>query len=366
MNTYSFAPKWYVMAKPVGARCNLRCDYCYYLHSSDSTSCACIERVDEVATHRWLEEYIRQYVQLTPEHNEVVFCWHGGEPLLRPLSFYKEVVRLQRPYTANYTISNVIQTNGTLLTDDWCAFFHDEGWKVGVSIDGPEHIHNRYRNHSFQQVMEGIERLFRHQVDYTLMAVITDYSAQYPHEVYDFLTRLGSPFLQFEPQCEQGSVGQVSAEAFGAFYNTLFDTWYERQDMGRVYIDLFDTTLALLMGYPSPSCIYSERCGNAPVVEKNGDVYCCDHYVPQARLGNLLDTPLLHLVMDERMQAFGAQKMPVAASCKACPFLSLCYGGCPRHRDSRGINRLCEGYQAYFQHTLPYFQEMAAVIRERL
>ena len=357
---YRFAPKWYVMAKPAGARCNLHCDYCYYLHSGGK-DCA-----DGETVRKWLEEYIRQYVQLTPENEEVVFCWHGGEPLLRPLSFYREAVRLQRAYAGRHLITNVIQTNGTLLTDEWCAFLHDEGWRVGVSIDGPEHVHNRYRNRSFGRVMSGIERLYRHRVDYTLMAVVTDYSAKYPQEVYDFLTRLGTPFLQLEPQCEAGSVGQVSAETFGNFCNTLFDIWYGRQDMGKVYIDLFEATLALLMGFPSPTCIYSERCGNAPVVEADGDVYACDHYVPRVRLGNLFETPLLDLLTDGRMQAFGARKMPTAAECKACPFLRLCYGGCPRHRDADGVNVLCEGYKAYFRHTVPRFQEMATTIRTRL
>lgn len=373
-----FSPKWYVMAKPAGAHCNLHCDYCYYRSTAGDTiyegrftkdnlrfrevSARCSLR--EGADTQFLDTYIRQYIQLTPVGEEVVFIWHGGEPLLRPLSYYQEAVRLQKHHADGHPVSNIVQTNGTLLTDEWCRFFHDEQWTVGISIDGPEEVHNRYRGTSFARVMQGIERLQKHAVSYTVMAVISDESARQPLQVYHFLRRLGTPFLQLEPQAEPHLAGMVSPQEFAAFYNAVFDEWYAH-DIGNVYIELFDNTLAMVMGYPSSTCIYSPRCGNAPVVEADGMLYCCDHYVPQAPLGNIFDTPLLPLLSGERMFRFGQQKMPTANRCASCQFLSLCYGGCPRHRDATGVNRLCKGYQAFFRHTLPYFNAMAATIRQK-
>lgn len=346
------------MAKPCGARCNLQCSYCYYRNNNPQTEWGVSKQDTE-----WLTAYIRQYIQLTPVGEEVVFIWHGGEPLLKPLAFYQEAVQLQKQFADGHPISNIIQTNATLLQEEWCRFFHDEQWTVGVSVDGPKEIHERYRGASFQRTMQGVEWLQKYGVAYTIMGVITEESALKPIEVYRFLRQLGTPFLQFEPQCEPHLPGRLSAEDFARFYCAVFDEWYVH-DIGKIYVELFDNTLAMLMGYPSSTCISSEQCGNALAIEMNGDVFACDHYVPELRLGNLFSESLLSLLSHPELGGLAAAKMPTAAACRSCEYLRLCYGGCPRYRDEEGKHILCEGYKAFFRHTLPRFQQMSNAIQD--
>ncbi|MGM9825507.1 MAG: anaerobic sulfatase maturase [Paludibacteraceae bacterium] len=347
----------YVMAKPCGARCNLRCEYCYYRDNIQRT-----DRSETETEKEWLSAYVRQYIQMKPLGEEVVFIWHGGEPLLKPIRFYEEVVRLQKQYADGHPISNILQTNGTLLNEEWCRFFHDEQWTVGISVDGPKEVHEHYRGACFQRVMQGVELLHKYGVAYTIMGVITGESARHPLEVYRFVRQLGTRFLQFEPQCEPYLPGRVSAEDFARFYCSVFDEWYAH-DIGKVYIELFDNTLAMLMGYPSSTCVFSDHCGNALAVEANGDVFACDHFVPELRLGNLFSDSLLSLLSHPELRGLAEAKMPTASSCLSCEYLRLCYGGCPRYRDEEGKHVLCEGYKTFFQHTLPRFQHMATVIR---
>ncbi len=382
----AFSPflRRYVMAKPTGSRCNLGCAYCYYLPTAEVVRQAVMS--DEV-----LEAYIRQYIGLSPVGEEVSFCWHGGEPLLLPRSFYERALALQRKYADGHPITNVIQTNGTLLTDDWCRFFAENQFLVGISLDGDEDCHDHYRTSragggSFRSAMEGVERLNRYGVDYNILAVINDYTAARPLQVYRFLRSVGTPYLQFAPNVERLPSGQltpssVSPEAFGDFYCAVFDEWYAH-DIGRTFVELFDTTLALLMGFPPPSCIFGETCGNAAVLEANGDVYCCDHFVaPPERLGNILSTPLRDMLYSPVLQAFGEQKNDLSLQCQSCECIRLCHGECPKNRfrtenavgtkggkapsvseNDTPKNYLCEGYRRYFEHTLPYFKRMQAHI----
>ncbi|MGN0236262.1 MAG: anaerobic sulfatase maturase [Paludibacteraceae bacterium] len=350
------------MAKPCGPKCNLRCDYCYYRDGIRSAGISSFGQASGKESE-WLSAYIRQYIQLRPLGEEVVFIWHGGEPLLQPVAFYQEAVRLQKQYADGHPISNIIQTNGTLLNEEWCRFFHDEQWMVGVSVDGPKEIHEHYRGACFPQVMKGVELLRKHGTAYTVMGVITDRSARQPLEVYRFLRQLGTCFLQFEPQCEPSLPGRVSPEAFAHFYCSVFDEWYTH-DIGKVYIEMFDNTLAMLMGYPSSTCVFSDHCGSALALEANGDVFACDHFVPELHLGNMFSTPLLSLLSHPELRSLAEAKMPAAPSCLSCEYLRLCYGGCPRYRGEDGRHILCEGYKACFRHTLPRFRHMATVIRE--
>lgn len=310
-----------------------------------------------------LSSYIRQYIDLHSD-GEVEFCWHGGEPLLAGLPFFNRVIELQKQYGQGLQIYNVVQTNGTLLTDEWCEWLKEHHFLVGLSLDGPEHCHDHYRHTaigtgSFKQVIEGVERLNQYGVEYNLMAVINDYTAQYPLDVYRFLRGLGTPYLQFSPNVERDKTGRltpssVSPEAFGHFYCEVFDEWLSH-DRGRTYIQLFDSTLASLLGYAPEVCLFGERCGHAAVLEADGSLYCCDHFATQPYyLGNILTIPLAQLMTSERMLAFAAQKTATLTErCRQCEFLNLCQGECPKNRLYPNTeNYLCAGYHAFFTHSV--------------
>lgn len=353
----------YMMVKPAGQRCNLRCDYCYYLLSGQARTTKATQMSDEL-----LEQYIRQYIAIQPEGVPVEFCWHGGEPLLRDRSFYEKAIALQQHYAQGRPILNIIQTNGTLMTDDWCRFFREQGWLVGISIDGPEPLHDRYRSvlghGTFAQVMQAIERMQRHGVEYNLMTVIHRDNARQPLETYWFLRSLGTPYLQFSPNVEwQPGTDQLLPSAvdpldFGQFYCTIFDEWFAH-DVGRVFVQLFDATLALLMDQAPGVCLYGEQCGHATMLEADGSVYCCDHFATDAyRLGNLMTNPLSQMLHSDTMQQFRSLKPTLQKACGDCEYRSLCHGECPKNR-----RYLCAGYRQYFAHTLPIFEHMKIHIR---
>lgn len=329
-----------------------------------------------------LERYISSYLELQPDGAEVVFCWHGGEPLLSGQSFYERVMELQQRYRGNHVVLNTIQTNGTLLTEEWCRWLRDHRFLVGISIDGPEDVHDYYRRNgsgrgSFVQVMEGIERMQRMGVEYNIMAVINDRTAAEPLRVYRFLRSLGTPYLQFSPNVERIgnrlTPSSVSAEAFGRFYCSIFDEWYNG-DIGQTYVQLFDATLASLMQQPSGVCLYGEQCGHAAVLEADGTVYCCDHFATREyKVGNMMDSSAHDLFFGERMLAFRAKKGDLHEDCRSCPYLELCYGECPKNRfavheqdHAPYRNYLCEGYKMYFQHTMPRFLHMKQEILQTL
>ena len=386
MNTFApFARPMYIMAKPVGSLCNLACHYCYYLEKAKLYQ----DNPRQIMTDELLEKFIKEYIE-SQTMPQVLFTWHGGETLMRPLDFYKKVVALQRKYAGGRTIDNCIQTNGTLLTDDWCRFFHDNHWLVGVSIDGPQEFHDEYRKNkqgkpSFVKVMQGINLLNKHQVEWNALAVVNDFNADYPLDFYHFFKDIGCRYIQFTPIVErlfQHSDGRdlasgvegatetvtdfsVTPEQWGNFLCTIFDEWV-RNDVGEYFIQLFDATLANWVGEQPGVCSLAKNCGHAGVIEFNGDVYACDHFVfPQYKLGNIYSKSLVEMMYSEKQLQFGrdkSEKLPT--QCKECQYLFACNGECPKNRFCKtasgetGLNYLCKGYYQYFDHVAPYMDFM--------
>lgn len=381
---YPFARPLYVMTKPVGAVCNLACAYCYYLEKANLYK----DTSKHVMSDELLEKFIREYIGSQTMH-EVLFTWHGGETLMRPLSFYRKVVELQRQYAGGHAIDNCIQTNGTLLTDEWCEFFKENNWLVGISIDGPQEFHDEYRKNrsgrpSFAKVMQGIRLLNKHGVEWNAMAVVNDYNADYPLEFYHFFKEIGCRYIQFAPIVERLSEHEdgrylatplqpgeqladfsVSPEQWGNFLCTLFDEWV-RNDVGQIFIQLFDSTLANWVGEQPGVCSMAKTCGHAGVMEFNGDVYACDHYVfPEFKLGNIYQQTLVEMMYSERQMEFGQMKQKsLPAQCRACEFLFACNGECPKNRFATtasgepGLNYLCKGYHRFFKYVAPYMDYM--------
>ncbi len=384
--TYApFAKPLYVMVKSVGSVCNLACDYCYYLEKANLYK----ENPHHVMSEQLLEKFVKEYIE-SQTMPQVMFTWHGGETLMRPLSFYKKAVELQKKYAGGRTIDNCIQTNGTLLNDEWCAFFKENNWLVGVSIDGPQEFHDEYRKNkhgrpSFLKVMKGISLLKKHGVDWNAMAVVNDFNADYPLDFYHFFKDLGCQFIQFTPIVEritshadgrhlasmadevEGKLADfsVSPEQWGNFLCTLFDEWV-KEDVGKIYIQLFDSTLANWVGEQPGVCTMAKACGHAGVMEFNGDVYSCDHFVfPEYKLGNIYSNNLLEMMYSDRQIAFGQDKFKsLPKQCKACKYLFACNGECPKNRFSKtadgepGLNYLCKGYYQFFDHVAPYMDFM--------
>ena len=371
---------FHILAKPIGALCNLRCAYCYYLEKEKMYPGRKASRFR--MTGETLESLIRSGIQSRlPWQKEIHFSWQGGEPLLMGLKFFKKVLALQKACAPDgVAVRNDLQTNGTLISDDFARFFHDHSFLIGVSIDGPEALHDRFRldasgRGSFKAVMRGIERLDRHKAEYNLLTVVQEHNSRYPEDVYRFLVSLGSAFIQFIPLVEKKADGTVNprsvgGKAWGNFLNRVFHLW-RLHDVGAVFIQHFDTTLGLGMGLPSALCVHARECGRALAVEHNGDLFSCDHYVdPEHKLGNIRRTSLSSLAESERQRAFGREKQTTLSStCRRCEFLPLCNGGCPKDRIGRdGAEKthwLCSGYKAFFEESLPYFSAMAEALRHR-
>lgn len=385
LNITPFARPLYVMVKSVGSVCNLSCDYCYYLEKSKLYK----EAKNHVMSEDLLEKFIDEYInsQTMPQ---VLFTWHGGEPLMRPISFYKKAVELQKKYARGRTIDNSIQTNGTLLTDEWCRFFKENNFLVGVSIDGPQEFHDEYRKNrqgqpSFAKVMKGIELLKKHGVEYNAMAVVNDFNADYPLDFYHFFKEIDCHYIQFTPIVERISQRadglslsspiqnekaeltdfSVSPEQWGNFLCAIFDEWV-REDVGNYYIQLFDSTLANWIGEQPGVCSMAKNCGHAGVMEYNGDVYSCDHFVfPEYKLGNLYSNTLVEMMYSDKQTKFGeAKSKTLPTQCKECEFLFACNGECPKNRftftetGEPGLNYLCKGYHKFFKHIAPYMDFM--------
>lgn len=379
-----FGSPLYVMLKPAGARCNLGCDYCYYsekklLSNNDSA----------ILSDELLERFIQLYIeaQTIPQ---VLFTWHGGEPLLRPINFYQRAMKLQRIHSHGHHIDNCLQTNGTLLNDEWCRFFRDNGWLIGISIDGPEWMHDAYRRDhhgraTHTQVMHGIELLEKHGVEWNALAVATNLTAQFPLDFYHFFKQIGCHYLQFTPVVERtflhpdgrtlahaAQTGplpltpqSITPEGWGRLLCTLFDEWV-RMDVGSTFIQLFDATLANWVGEAPGICALSPTCGHAAIMETNGDVYSCDHFVfPEYRLGNIHTHTLVEMLYAPQQMRFGqAKSTSLPNQCLQCPWKFACHGECPRNRfcytteGEPGLNYLCKGYQRFFAHCAPYMDFM--------
>lgn len=380
-----FAKPLYVMLKPAGAHCNLACKYCYYLEKNKLYPTAQRHLMsDEI-----LEQFTREYIE-AQTMSQVLFTWHGGEPLLRSIDFYRKALSLQQKYAGGRRIDNVIQTNGTLLTDEWCEFFAQNHWLVGISIDGPQPDHDHYRltaagKPSWKKVMQGIKLLKKHGVEWNAMAVVNADNANHPLEFYRFFKENGCQFLQFTPiverltRHEDGrtlasladkdeislSEASVAPEQWGYFLCAIFDEWV-RKDVGKIFVEIFDCTLANWMGISPGICAYSKECGHAGVMEHNGDVYSCDHFVfPEYKLGNIRDHSLIDMLYGEQQQEFSRLKhSSLPRQCKECDMEFACHGECPKNRFMKdkygdsGLNYLCLGYYHYYQHVAPYMDYM--------
>lgn len=394
MSTFApFAKPLYVMLKPIGSQCNLDCDYCYYLEKANLYG----QDSRHVMSETLLEKFIKQYIE-SQTMPQVMFTWHGGETLMRPLSFYKKAVELQKKYAAGRQIDNTLQTNGTLLNDDWCRFFKENNFLIGISIDGPQEFHDEYRRDrmgrpSFHKVMKGIRLLQKHGVEYNVMAVVNDYNADYPLEFYRFFKEIGAQFIQFTPIVErlrktknplklataEESADEVelapfsiSAEKWGSFLCAIFDEWV-KQDVGKIFVQIFDSTLANWVGEQPGLCTMAKTCGHAGVMEFNGDVYSCDHFVfPEYWLGNINNGTLTSMMYSQKQLKFGNDKFDrLPKQCKECDFLFACYGECPKNRfindryGNPGLNYLCKGYYRFFSHVAPYMDFMKQELMDK-
>lgn len=386
------------MTKPMGSKCNLDCTYCFYLEKERLYPGADGFRMKPEV----LEAYVRDYIAAQP-CDTVSFAWQGGEPTLAGLDFFRRAIALQQQYANGRKIENALQTNGTLLTDEWCEFLRAHDFLVGVSIDGPAHLHDAYRvdragRPTFAQVVNGIELLKKHGVAFNTLTTVHRRNSRQPIEVYRFLRHIGSGYMQFIPIVERNATAaaneanglwlapppdhedaaaldaqvtewSVRPADFGTFLTTIFDEWVQR-DVGRVFVQHFDAALANWVGQPAGVCIFSEQCGRALAVEHNGDVFSCDHYVyPRYKLGNLLAEPLATLVDLPQQQAFGRAKSDTLPRyCRECPVRFACHGECPKHRFLRtpsgdpGLNYLCAGYKKFFTHIDPAMNTMAALL----
>lgn len=357
-----------IMAKPVGSACNLRCSYCYYYGKDKLTG------REQPMSREVLERYVSENFRIHGRRAEVEFTWHGGEPTLRGLDFYSEALELERKYGSGRKYYNNIQTNGTLIDDEWCEFLREHDFAVGLSLDGPGELHDANRKNaaaegSFEQAVTAARLFKEHRVSFNLLATVNSVNAAKPRRVYDFLCSLAD-FLQFLPVVERGGDGlaappgihsgeeripvtplTVSLAAYGDFLCEIFDVW-ARRDLGRKFVQIFEATVGNLSGQPAGVCIHEAVCGHAASLEADGSLYSCDRYTfPAYRLGNIMETPLDQLM--EQNRAFGLHKADLCRECEACRWLPLCRGGCPKDKfvPARGggfKNYLCEGYRRFF------------------
>lgn len=376
-NTISpFAKPLYVMLKPIGALCNLRCKYCYYLEKKELYADSSSYVMNDELLERFIEQYINSQTQ-----QEILFTWHGGETLMRNIGFYKKAIELQRKYANGRIISNSLQTNGTLLTDDWCKFFKENNFLIGISVDGPQHCHDIYRKTkdnrpSFYNVMKGISLLQKHQVEFNVMGVVNDYNVDYPIEFYNFFKSINCKYIQFAPIVEvvDGDFApwNVPADKWGDFLIAIFNEWV-KEDVGEYYVQYFDATLANWVGQQPGICTLAKTCGHAGVMEFNGDVYSCDHFVyPKYKIGNIYRKTLTEMMYSPEQLKFGADKFDkLPTQCKECDFLFACYGECPKNRiiktssGEEGLNYLCQGYYKFFKHVSPYMDFMKEELLSR-
>jgi uncharacterized protein len=390
----------HVVAKPIGPLCNLNCEYCFYLEKQALFSPNEQYRMSDDVLRAYIANYIKS--QPTPV---VEFVWQGGEPTLLGIDFFKRVIELQKQFSGAKTITNSLQTNGTLLDDEWCRFLKKHNFMVGISLDGPKEIHDLYRRDrkgagTFDQVMRGLKLLQKHKVEYNVLACVAKETARRPLDVYHFLKSQGVEFIQFSPVVERLSNGggastglrlagpaaldkveqrvdvtswSVIPEDYGDFLIAIYEEWV-RQDVGTVFVMNFEWVLNAWIGNPSPVCIHAKKCGRSVVIEHNGDVYACDHCVyPGYKLGNVTTDTFSHMVNRSLESGFGVAKEAALPNwCKECEVLPACYGGCPKHRfetsyyDEPGFQYLCGGYKKFFMHIRKYLRVMATLLEHGL
>lgn len=386
-------PAFNVMAKPAGPTCNLHCKYCFYLEKKNLYP----DPAHFKMSPRLLQSFIRQKIQA---HRVPVvhFAWQGGEPTLLGVEYFRKIVEFQKQYANGKTITNAFQTNGVLLDDAWCEFFINNDFLVGLSIDGPRQMHDKYRvdkgdKPTFEHVLRGAEYLRKHAVQFNTLTAVHRQNSYKPLELYNFLKSIGSRFLQFIPIVERATPtpgngsGLVAPDCgdsarvtewsvkplqYGNFLCSIFDEWV-RKDVAETFVQLFDIALEAWYGMQPSLCIFRKTCGNAMIIEHNGDVYSCDHYVyPEHKLGNIADDPLASLVCSERQRKFGADKLAsLPGYCRNCEVRFACNGECPRHRflktpdGEKGLNYLCAGYKKYLKHIQEPMSYMVNELKNR-
>ena len=373
-----------IIVKPIGSACNLRCNYCYYLGKR-------VGQERSIMSYEVLESYIRQVVEIHGECAEIEFAWHGGEPTLAGIPFYQKALQLQEKYAKGRRVLNTLQTNGTLLTDEWCKFFADNDFRIGISIDGPEHLHNAFRKgvsgeDTFMQVMRGVELLRKYGVSYNTLTTVNAINAEHGKEVYGFLRSI-SNYMQFLPVVE--SVGEesgiglppgiyspniekprqmaqfnVTAEGYGKFLCDVLDEW-RVNDIGRKFVQIFESAIGNITHRPAGLCVHEAVCGHCAVVEHNGCVYRCDRFVfDEYKVGNILNTDLN--TMMESNRAFGEYKLEsLPSKCLHCDVVDICFGGCPKDRVLEtmtlyGVERhnyLCAGYKMFFRRMKEVYEQ---------
>jgi len=360
-----------IFAKPAGYRCNLACSYCYYLGKADLFPA----EPKPLMADNLLETYILQHIDVHPG-KVVQFSWHGGEPTLLGLDYFQLIVELQQKHCPQgKRVANGIQTNGTLLNDTWARFLAKHHFSVGLSLDGPREIHDLYRTTrqglgSHDAAMRGYACLVNHRIPVDILCVINDHNVMFPLQVYNYFTSIGAKYLSFLPLVERipGGISErtVHPEAFGAFLCTVFDVWLAK-DIGTVKVQIFEEAARTAFGQDHSLCLFRPTCGNIPVIEHNGDVYACDHFVlPTWRVGNIQESALAEILVSERLTAFGAAKSTTLPKiCRSCEVLSMCNGECPKNRfvESEGetekCNYLCAGYKLFFTHCAPFVQAVS-------
>lgn len=384
---------FHIMAKPAGPICNLDCKYCFYLEKENLYPNAHFRM-----SYKVLENFIRQKIEAhdTPLVN---FAWQGGEPTLLGVEYFEKVVELQRKYARGKRIENTFQTNGVLLDDNWCEFFKENNFLIGLSIDGPKELHDKYRVNkggkpTFDQVVSGLEYLKKHEVEFNTLTCVQDNNSHFPLEVYHFLKEIGSGFMQFIPIVERVSIEgsqngltlvspdfkgeakvtdwSVKAEDYGNFLIKIFDEWV-RNDVGKYFVQIFDVSLESWYGMQPSLCVFRETCGDAMAIEHNGDLYSCDHYVyPENKLGNILEEHMESLVNSPQQRKFGQDKKDTLPKyCLNCEVKFACNGECPKHRFIKtpdgedGLNYLCAGYKKFFNHIDPYMKFMANELKNK-
>lgn len=390
----------HVVAKPIGPLCNLNCEYCFYLEKQALFGANEKYRMPDKVLSTFITSYIKS--QPTPE---VEFVWQGGEPTLLGIDFFRRVIEFQRPFTHQKTVTNSLQTNGTLLTDEWCIFLKRHNFMVGLSLDGPKEIHDRYRRDrqgsgTFERAMEGLRLLQKHKVEYNVLACVARETAKRPLDVYRFFRDQDIEFIQLTPIVERkpdahsSQLGlrlagpsapdrnepktevtpwTVLPEEYGEFLIAIYEEWV-RHDVGKIFVMNFEWALNAWIGNPSPVCIHAEQCGRSVVLEHNGDVYACDHCVyPEYRLGNISSDDLLQIVDKSVQSGLGIAKETALPSwCRECEVLAACRGGCPKHRfkktynDEPGLHYLCAGYKKFFAHIRKYLRAMTTLLENGL